>query len=261
MKKVILSVSSILFAVCSCMPVADEPTLLETPVFQAEHAERIVRDGYEICYSYDYNTPLWVAWELTADEASAKGKGRADEFAPEPALGSYSPHSYDYSRSGYDRGHMAPAADFRWTESAMEGTFVMSNVCPQNHVLNAGSWNDLERQCRKWAQNYDKLWICCGPIYGSNPKTIGKDVEISVPESFFKVVLKPWKDGYEAIGFVMPNSPCEDDFFNYAVSVDQVEEMTGMDFFALLPDNIEDKIEGELIVKNWKHYLVSIGVN
>jgi len=261
MIKRIMSIPAFLLAVASCVSTVDMPTLLETPIFSAENVQRIERDGYEICYSYEYNTPLWVAYELTSDEASAKGKGRADEFTVEPALGSYSPHSYDYSRSGYDRGHMAPAADFRWSESAMEGTFVMSNVCPQVHELNAGSWNDLERQCRSWAQHYDKLWICCGPIYGSNPKTIGKEVEISVPEKFFKVILKPWKDGYEAIGFIMPNVPCEDNFFNYACSVDEVEELTGMDFFALVPDELEDKIESECIEKNWKHYLVPIGNN
>lgn len=248
---------ALLLAFVSCMPVPELPDTYEIPEYDIRNTMLIAHEGYVTCYSLSTNTPAWVAWELTAEEASAKGKGRADDFSPEPALGLLSPETSDYSRSGYDRGHMAPAADFRWTESAMEGTFVMSNVCPQNHTLNAGTWNDLEKQCRKWAQNYGTLWICCGPIYGSNPETIGKNVEISVPSHFFKVVLKPWKETYEAIGFIMPNSECEDDIFNYAVSVDEVEGITGIDFFASLPDEIEDPIEKVCAKKDWKHYLVS----
>lgn len=248
---------ALLLPLLSCDPTAALlPEGLEVPQATLENSVLLVRDGYCTCYSYDYNTPLWTAWELTADEASARDVQRKDEFSQDMDLGFDSPKTTDYSRSGYDRGHMAPAGDFMWSDNAMEESFLMSNVCPQDHVLNAGTWNDLEKQCRRWAQKYGQLWICCGPLFEDSPQTIGRECSVSVPYAFYKVVMKEFQGEKTAIGFVIPNEPLEDDFFNYIVSVDEVERMTGIDFFASLPDDIEDLIEASCRKKDWTYYLI-----
>lgn len=97
----------------------------------------------------------------------------------------------DYTHSGYDRGHMAPAADMKWNETAMEESFLLSNICPQIPELNRGRWKELEEQIREWVQRDSALLITCGPIVSTPRKTIGRH-EIVVPTRFFKVVAVPY---------------------------------------------------------------------
>lgn len=197
--------------------------------------------------SYDTKTlcPNYVCWSLNADRVDGKVK-RTDNFHADPALaGSVAVDKYDYNGSGYDRGHMCPAGDNKNSEVAMDESFCMTNMCPQNYSLNRGAWNELEQHCRNWARDYGTIYICCGPIFDSDkPRKIGtrKDVKISVPDRFFKVILYMGRVP-QAIGFVYPNEACNGDIRDYAVSVDEVEEITGMDFFFQLEDELEDKLE------------------
>ncbi len=127
---------------------------LEIPMIQSSTGGQILkRKGYTLSYNADYKTPQWVAWELTKKETKGK-EGRTNKFLPDPDVRGAKAYTGDYTKSGYDRGHMAPAADMKWNKQAMEESFYMSNICPQNPNLNRGDWNDLEEKSRQWAKKY-----------------------------------------------------------------------------------------------------------
>jgi endonuclease G len=198
------------------------------------------RTAYFLSYNKDTKTPNWVAWILTANHTKGKNKRDGLRFQEDFDVPTPRATNMDYMQSGYDRGHMCPSADNKWSKKAQEESFLYTNCCPQDHVLNAGSWNDLENACRLWARRYGKLWIACGPLYyGEKHKRIGRN-KVVVPEAFYKVVLANNKGNYMALGFIFSNSPVSDDFFNYTKTVDEVERITGYDFFAFLPDSIEN---------------------
>ena len=158
----------------------------------------------------------------------------------------------DYKGAGMDRGHMCPAGDNRWHWKAMQESFYMTNICPQNHNLNRGDWKELEESCRRWAQEEGKIYIVCGPIlYDQRHRTIGKKHKITVPEAFFKVVLCADSNPPKAIGFIYKNASGNHPLDSYVNTVDEVERITGIDFFPALPDEIEEKVEAEYDLKLW----------
>lgn len=205
--------------------------------------------------SYDVNRlcPYYVCWSLTPERAYGKVQ-RKDNFHGDPVMNDHTRvETFDYNGSGYDRGHMCPAGDNKNTDKAMDESFCMTNICPQNHNLNTGLWNDLEIQCRSWAKNYGTLYICCGPLFdNAKSKTIGqrKDLKIAVPDRFFKVVLSLGRVP-KAIGFIFPNKACSGDMRDYAVSVDKVEKEAKMDFFFQLDDKQENQLERECNPAAW----------
>lgn len=215
--------------------------------------ERIIEHiGYTVSFNREHNNPNYVAWELAADEAVGTVP-RSNNFAPDPDVPA--PHQVttnDYKGCGYDRGHMAPAADMKWSYEAMRECFYMSNICPQNHSLNAGSWQVLEEACRRWAKQEGSVYIVCGPVYrGVKHKTIGKEHIITVPEGFFKVVLSLQKGKEKAIGFYYSNNDSRQPMEQTAMSVDDIEEITGMNFFVNVKDDIEDRVEATFSLKEW----------
>lgn len=222
---------------------------LEIPVMQSSTGGQVLkRKGYSLSYHADYKTPQWVAWELTRKETKGKEK-RKDKFLPDPDVKGAKAYTKDYTGSGYDRGHMAPAGDMKWSRQAMEESFYMSNICPQNPNLNRGDWNDLEEKSREWAKKYGAVYITCGPIYDTQyPKRIGNN-KIAVPDAFYKVILINDKKNPQAIGFIFPNKAGHKPLKKYIVTVDSVEKRTHIDFFPTLPNEIEDRIEAELARK------------
>lgn len=216
---------------------------LEIPKTIRQRDETIItHTGYTVSYNHHYKTPNWVAWELTRQETTGE-EGRTNQFLPDPSLPEPRVETSDYTHSGYDRGHMAPAADMKWSKQAMKESFYMSNICPQNHKLNRDDWGDLEESCRKWAKKYGTVYIACGPIYDtSSPKRIGKH-QVAVPDRFFKVVLIYNRKNPIAMGFLFENKAHHQNLKNYMVKVDQVEEETGLDFFSKVPDEVENRIE------------------
>ena len=223
---------------------------MEIPRNLTDRKERILkRTGYTLSYNSFYKTPNWVAWELTRKETEGKAE-RYDKFLPDPDLPEPRVEHSDYTRSGYDRGHMAPAADMKWSKKAMEESFLFTNMCPQNGNLNRGDWNEMEMACRKWAKKYGDLYIVCGPIlYKGKHKTIGKN-KVVVPEAFFKVVLRTG-DNPQAIGFIYKNTSGNRPKDSYVNTVDEVERITGIDFFSSLPDDVEKKVEAECDLGLW----------
>ena len=216
---------------------------LEIPKTIRQRDETIItHTGYTVSYNHHYKTPNWVAWELTRDETKGT-ESRKSKFEPDPNLPEPRVEHSDYTNSGYDRGHMAPAADMKWSEKAMEESFYMSNICPQNRKLNRDDWGDLEEKCREWAKKYGRVYIACGPIYdNASPKRIGKH-QVAVPDRFFKVVLIYNRKNPIAMGFLFENKAHHQNLKNYMVKVDQVEEETGLDFFSKVPDEVENRIE------------------
>lgn len=224
---------------------------VEQPAFRNNSGEIILRrTGYTASYDPQTKLPVWVAWELTPERLvnNVKRPTKAfheDSDVPEPRV-----QTYDYINSGYDRGHMCPAADNKWDATAMYESFLFTNICPQNRNLNVGDWNEMENQCRRWAEKYGRIYIVCGPIlYKGRHKTIGKN-KVVVPEAFFKVVLC-LKDKPKAIGFIYKNVAGNRPKGDYVNSVDDVERITGLDFFSSLPDDIEAEIEATADYDAW----------
>ncbi|SHE64371.1 endonuclease G [Bacteroides luti] len=223
---------------------------LEIPESTTKRPEQIITHaGYTVSYNPEWRIPNWVSYELTRDETEGK-LDRSDKFVIDPKVKGVCPSNEDYKRSGYDRGHMAPAADMKWNSTAMKECFYYSNMCPQKHSLNAGRWKTLEEKVRDWAQQDSAIVIVCGPIVDKGYNTIG-NARVAVPQRFFKVILAPFLKKPRAIGFIMKNEKEELPLSSYAVSVDRVEKITGLDFFSALPDDVENSIESSNSTYGW----------
>lgn len=213
----------------------------------------IFKSQFIISYNVEKKCPNYVCWQLTPGRTKGNIQ-RPDKFFPDLALSEGARVDFfDYNNSGYDRGHMCPAADNKNSQQAMEESFLLTNICPQNHALNEGAWNDLEMKCRSWVNKYKTLYICCGPIFDSKtPQTIGKrkGKKIAVPDRFFKVILT-LGDQPKSIGFIYPNKPSDQSMSTYSVSVDEVEKITGMNFFYQLDDKTENQIEKVCNPSDW----------
>lgn len=223
---------------------------LQTPISLIPRQEQIIHHtGYIVSYNKDLKLPNWVSYELTREETKGKEK-RSNRFITDPLVKGLIATNADYARSGYDKGHMAPAADMKWSPQAMEASFYFSNICPQHPQLNRRGWKKLEEKIRDWAIADSAIIIICGPIITKQPKTIGKN-KVAVPQQFFKVVLSPFAKPMRAIGFLFNNRQAVEPLSTYAVTIDSIERLTNMDFFAPLPDEIENKIEAEANYFQW----------
>lgn len=225
-------------------------TELERPLLLSPKQEQIVHHtGYIVSYNESLRLPNWVAYELTRQETQGNAK-RSNRFIPDPMIKGTIATNSDYLHSGYDKGHMAPAADMKWSSIAMKESFYFSNICPQHPELNRKKWKDLEDKIRDWAIEDSAIIIICGPIVDKTPKVIGKN-KVVIPQQFFKAILSPFTQPPKAIGFLFTNEQSVSPLSNYAVSVDSIEILTGMDFFSPLPDHIEDSIEAHLNINQW----------
>ena len=218
---------------------------------QKRKEQLIEHTGYTVSYNADWRIPNWVGYELVRSELEG-GVKRSDNFMPDPQVKKKSAENSDYRRSGFDRGHMAPAGDMTWDKQAMQESFYFSNICPQNPSLNSGAWRLLEEQIRLWAKKDSAVVVVCGPIVNPSRKMkkIGKN-GVVVPSSFFKVVLVPYGDRPKGIGFLFKNSDTSKPFREFAVSIDSVESVTGLDFFAQLPDTVELRVEASFSLDDW----------
>lgn len=216
-----------------------------------QRPQQIIRhEGYTVSYNYLWRQPNWVGYELTRQEALGTEK-RNGRFMPDPLAERGTAINADYARSGYDKGHMAPAADMKWSAVAMKESFYFSNISPQHPELNRRKWKDLEEKAREWSLTDSAIVIICGPIMEPHPsRSIGRN-HVAVPQRFFKVILSPYSRTPRAIGFIFPNSRSTAPLHTYAVTVDSVERAAGMDFFSALPDELEDKIEAECKPAAW----------
>lgn len=205
--------------------------------------------GMDVSFNPEHHIPNWVSWELAENETTGD-VSRTNKFSSDPDVEGCA-ESWDYSYSGYDRGHMAPAGDMKWDDEAMDETFYMTNICPQVKSLNTGSWKRLEEKCRHWAQIDGQLFIVCGPVIDGDPIEYIGDSRVYVPRNFFKVILSPYSNPARGIGFIMPNGKVKGGMQKCAVPIDSVEALTGHDFFASLPDDIENEVEAQCNFHYW----------
>ena len=228
----------------------DEKELLIVKDSRGRESTILYRTGYVTSYNSDTRIPNWVGWVLTDEHTSGKNKRDNIPFHEDYDVSAPRATHFDYMRSGYDRGHMCPAGDNKWDAKAIEETFLMTNICPQDGGLNRGDWNDLEIKCRNWAQKMGKIYIICGPIlYNQRHKMIAKG-KITVPEAFFKVVLC-LEGTPKSIGFIYKNQSGNRSLSSYTNSIDEVERITGYDFFSNLPDDIETEVESSYDLDLW----------
>ena len=208
---------------------------IEIPTSSKGKKEQILkRKNYTVSFNKELNIPNWVSWSLDKKKLTEHVSRKGYSFRPDPDLNpSQAVVTQDYANSGYDRGHMCPAGDSRWSGEAMKESFYMTNICPQHPNLNGGDWHELEQACRRWAEK-DKLYIVCGPILykkALNPP-IGKEHKIRVPDAFFKVILTGVEKGNpRAIGFIYKNSAGNRPLDSYVNSIDQVERINRIGLF------------------------------
>ena len=224
---------------------------LEVPEKLTDRPEQILkRVAYTASYNSDLRIPNWVAWRLTGAHTRGKNKRAGVKFHEDTDVPMPRAVDFDYVRSGYDRGHLCPSADNRWDATAQEQSFLLTNVCPQDHNLNVGDWHELEILCRKWAKTYGSIYIVAGPVlFKGKHKTIGKN-KVTVPEAFFKVVLC-MEGTPKAIGFISRNESGNRPKSYYVNTIDDVERITGIDFFPALPDKVENEVEATSSLEAW----------
>jgi len=227
------------------------PIGLEIPRVKGSD-EVVTHTGFSLLYNESYEQASWVAYFLTRERTN-KQFDRTDKFLPDPKISTGSATDSDYAGSGYDRGHLAPAADMGWSSVAMQESFYYSNMSPQVPSFNRGIWKKLEEQVRSWAVEYDSIFIVTGPVLKPGLPGIGPN-NVSIPEYYYKVILDHKGADVKGIGFILPNGASNEALTTYAVSIDSVERMTGIDFFPALPDMAERQLEKELCIPcwNWK---------
>ena len=211
--------------------------------------EIVHHNGYSLSYSETHEQAEWVAYELKKSQLS-NSKFERPYFQIDKAVSTGAADWRNYKNSGYDRGHLCPAGDRNYSQAAYNETFLTSNISPQQHDFNAGIWNSLEQKVRYWAHKYNGVFVVTGGVLNTYTKTIGEE-KVSVPNQFYKIILDNNNGNIKVIAFLIPHQNSTQSLYNFVVSVDEVESLTGIDFFSELDDIVENKIETSRSYKNW----------
>lgn len=206
--------------------------------------------AYTLSYDEKREQPEWVAYKLTAVQLQGDRVSRTDNFKEDPLISTGSASLSDYKSTGYDRGHLAPAADFGWSLETMKESFYMSNVSPQTPEFKGGIWKRLEEQVREWAIEHKELYIVVGPLYRGKVATIGAN-KVAIPTAYYKAILDISPPGIKAIGFIMPNAKSKEDLETFVVSLDEIEKQANLDLFPILPDELEKRLEAKSDFDQW----------
>ncbi len=204
---------------------------------------------YTLSYSEPNEQAEWVAYPLLQKELIKNDFDRP-YFVEDKEVKTKSADWKNYKNSGFDKGHLCPAGDRRMSFEAYNETFLTSNISPQNKEFNSGIWNRLEQKVRFWAEKYNGVYVVTGPILKSGLNTIGNE-GVSVPEEFYKIVYDVTDGKQKALGFIIPNKPSSQSFYEYVVPIDFIEQKTGIDFFPKLSEAIQNKIESSIDLDVW----------
>jgi endonuclease G len=204
---------------------------------------------YTLSYNEEFEQAEWVAYELKKSYIK-NNNFRRPFFIEDPKVATGSASWRNYKNSGYDKGHLCPAGDMEFAIDAYNDTFLTSNISPQVRDFNNGIWNRLEQKVRYWAVKYDGLYVITGGVLKKSFRTIGKE-KVLVPKYFYKILLDNDAGNYKMIAFLVPNEGSNKPLYSFVVSVDRVEEMTGIDFFPKLKDDLENQLEKNSDYKNW----------
>lgn len=212
----------------------------------------VYHNTYALSYAEEHELAEWVAYRLSKAELEQPWLKRRDKFSPDPAVATGSADPADYKRSGYERGHLLPVADRAYSRAAMDETFFMSNISPQDRHFNGGVWRELEELVRDWAKTSGQLYVVTGPILGEEPKGKIGNNKVTVPKAYYKVVLDIEEPLQRGIGFVIPNSITNERLPTFALPIDSVEQLTGLDFFAeFMPEDVEKELEANGDASLW----------
>ena len=216
------------------------------PVDQYEDHIQLEYTGFTLSYSPGHKQAIWVAYELTNEEVNGSFP-RKGSFRPDNRVKDC-PTTKDYVYSGYDRGHLIPAADLKWSSQAMFDSFYMTNISPQKADFNRKKWLDLEKWVRYSTYSNSSIWVITGGVLEDNLPVIKNG--ISIPSYFYKVIYSP--SAKEGVAFLMPNEKLENDLSYYVKSIDDIENITGIDFFPSMEDSQEEIIESVVNTSFWK---------
>lgn len=240
-------------------PITEHPGKMPQPkpkptvndlILPASSTGEIVRHTYyTLSYAEDHEQAEWVVYELSRERLNKNWVERATSFRPDPDVRTESATPRDYSGSGYDRGHLCPAADMAFDTLAMSETFFMSNMSPQLKGFNGGIWRELEECTRDWARKFEKLFVVTGPVLSRPGKGQIGFSKVTVPAGYYKVLLAP--EQHRAIAFVMPNEASDRPVMDFAGTIDQVEKLTEIDFFPELLKGLDEELEGSLDKNAW----------
>ena len=235
-------------------PNPDTPQETTTSVsnFPTVNGQLVHHEFYSLSYIEEFEQPEWVAYRLSADNMNGPFVSRTDNFRTDPLVKTGSAELSDYKRSGYDRGHLVPAGDMNFNEQAMSETFFMSNMSPQVHNFNGGVWRELEEQTRDWVRKFKNINVVTGPILTEEPKDKIGNNDVAVPIAYFKVLLTEGSSP-RAIGFILNNEASDNHLSDFMVSIDDVENRTGLDFFnGMLSSQEENRLESYIDKKAWE---------
>lgn len=204
---------------------------------------------YALSYDEDHEQAEWVAYEITRDRLNENWAERPNTFRPDSDVRTESATPRDYSGSGYDKGHLCPAADMAFNEAAIDESFLMSNMSPQVPAFNGGIWRELEECARDWGRKFERVYVATGPVLSQTPLGAIGFSKVTVPSAYYKVLYAP--EQHRAIAFILPNEMSTKPVMDYAVTIDAVENMTGIDFFPNLLKGLNEEIEGSLDKDAW----------
>ncbi len=205
---------------------------------------------YTLSYNEKHEQAEWVAYFLNRERVNGV-VDRTDDYRADPNLKTGSSTNQDHEGSGYDRGHLAPAAAMAFSKNAMSESFYLSNMSPQEAGLNRGIWRQLEKQVRKWTKQKGSLYVITGPILNEVEETIGMN-DVAVPARFYKVLWHQTTSGKnQGIGFTLPNRSGDKSLSEYVRSIDQIESLTGINFFHDLPRETQNHFEDNSSLSNW----------
>jgi endonuclease G len=221
---------------------------LETPRVK-EGESYLQHVAYGFVYDEVHEQAKWIAYCLTKKEALGTLE-RSDNFKEDPLVTSGTASDRDYAKSGYDRGHLAPAADMRWSEISMNESFYYSNMSPQIPAFNRGIWKKLEEKVRDWAVALDSILIVTGPILTPNLSRIGSN-QVSIPQYYYKAIIDFKGSQSKAIAFMLPNAGSKRPLMDFALSINELEKLTNIDFFYQIDDSLEKSLESVICKTCW----------
>ena len=212
-------------------------------------SDTLVRyDAFDVHFNSQRGIANCAAYELVNNELNGTAE-RASEFMPDTGIKGC-PSPQDYVGSGMDRGHLVPAGDLKWNSDAMRQSFLLTNVCPMHKALNEGGWAKLEEKVREWTARDSALLVFTGPVVSESDTTLANG-RVTVPSAYYKVIMAPCVRPMRAIAFIYPNGHSNGRLQQYAVSVDEVELRTGLDFFPTLHAEEQQRLESAVNLDAW----------
>ncbi|MFZ4477015.1 MAG: DNA/RNA non-specific endonuclease [Saprospiraceae bacterium] len=228
---------------------AEPSATIPTQILPETDGELVHHTYFSLSYSEDDEQASWVAYHLTRARLNENWAERPNTFRPDPAVRTESATPRDYSASGYDKGHLCPAADMAFNENAIDETFLMSNISPQVPGFNKGIWRELEELTRDWARRFGQLYVVTGPMLRQEALGQIGFSKVTIPSYYFKVLYAP--DQQRAIAFMLPNTVSERPVMDYAYTIDAVEKSSGIDFFPQILKGLNEELEGSLDKNAW----------